>query len=68
MRRLVLGICCLALAEFAFGQTPSASLAGVVTTPAGGVVPNAPAPLIDERGNTIARTAPLLMGATRSRR
>src|SRR5436190_18575071 len=56
MRRLVLGICCLALAEFAFGQTRSASLSGVVTTPAGDVVPNAPAQLIDEHGTSVART------------
>jgi len=56
MRRLVLGICCLALAEFAFGQTPSAALSGVVTTPAGDVVPNAPVQLIDDHGNTIARS------------
>ena len=56
MRRLVLGICCLALAAFAFGQTPSASLTGVVTTPAGDVVPNAPAQLIDEHGTSVART------------
>jgi Carboxypeptidase regulatory-like domain len=56
MRRLVLGICWFAFAEFAFAQVPPASLSGVVTTPAGEIVSNAPAQLIDERGNTIART------------
>jgi carboxypeptidase family protein len=56
MRRLALGICCLALGEIAFGQAVFASLSGVVTTPGGQVVPNAPAQLIDERGNSVART------------
>src|ERR1044071_3381926 len=56
MRRLALGICWFAFAGVVFGQVPSASLSGVVTTPAGDVVSNAPAQLIDERGNTVART------------
>jgi hypothetical protein len=55
MRRLAWGICWFAFAELALAQVPPASLWGVVTTPAGQVVPNAPAQLIDERGNTIAR-------------
>jgi hypothetical protein len=56
MRRLALGVCWFAFAGFAFAQVPSASLSGIVTTPAGEVVANAPAQLIDERGRTIART------------
>jgi len=56
MRRLALGICWFAFAGVVFAQVPSASLSGVVTTPAGDVVSNAPAQLIDERGNTVART------------
>jgi hypothetical protein len=55
MRRLVLGLCCLAFSTVAAAQGSSASLFGLVTSPDGKPVANAPVRATDADGKVVGR-------------